>query len=301
MAQSQMNLLQITDLENGHVQVSWKRGDQTRPYIHAIPFADPLDLEGRAGLRWYLEDYLMFPYGAEEYRAQKVEEKMQGWGESLFRQVFIKGEKDPDPRGFYQEAVRTGLDRCELCITSDDPAFLNIPWELMYDPTPGRGYLALSLAGTEAGPLLRRVQDDGTHPRRGRQRDAELPQEAADRAFRLVPDPRHHHEGRAGFGYCIRWSSGCHDCSEGIRVDSVHRHDGARLLRTGTPSRSLEAVPLRHGAVPAQLRAVHPAPISWGCRGIAQRVCGSGRGDHDDQGHCQRSLGRQTEDTQYVV
>jgi hypothetical protein len=34
-----------------------------------------------------------------------------------------------------------------LCISSNDPYFLNIPWELIRDPTPGRGYLAPLLGG----------------------------------------------------------------------------------------------------------------------------------------------------------
>jgi len=143
-----MNLLHVTDLGNGQIQVSWQRGKEiARNYVHPIPFSDPLSVEDRRELRWYLEEYLDFPYGAEEYRAQKVVERMVRWGESLFEQVFINADSDPDPRGFYQEAVHEGLDRCELCITSEDAAFLNIPWELMRDATPGRGYLAQLLAG----------------------------------------------------------------------------------------------------------------------------------------------------------
>ncbi|MEM3554981.1 MAG: hypothetical protein QXU79_04125 [Candidatus Micrarchaeaceae archaeon] len=143
-----MNLLHITDLGNGHIQVSWQRGSAIpRAYPQPIPFSDPLSMEDRKELRWYPEEYLLFPYGAERRRAEQVEGKMAGWGESLFRQVFIKGTSDPDPHAFYQEAVREGLDRCELCITSEDPTFLSISWELMRDPTPGRGYLAPLLAG----------------------------------------------------------------------------------------------------------------------------------------------------------
>lgn len=143
-----MNLLHITDSGNGVVEVSWRRGDAIpRRYPSLIPFANPLSPKDRNELRWYLEDYLQFPYGAEAYRARLVEQEMAEWGESLFEQVFIKAETDPDPRGFYQEAVREGLDQCELCVTSDDRAFLNIPWELMRDPTPGRGYLAPLLGG----------------------------------------------------------------------------------------------------------------------------------------------------------
>ena len=38
--------------------------------------------------------------------------------------------------GFYQEAVREGLMHCELCISSEDPTFLNIPWEIATIKTP---------------------------------------------------------------------------------------------------------------------------------------------------------------------
>ena len=143
-----MNLLHVADLGEGHIQLSWHRGnDIPRQYPQPVSFTDPLRAKDRSKLRWYLEDYLQFPYGAERYRAEQAEREMGEWGESLFKQVFVKGEEDPDPRAFYQEAVREGLEKCELCITSEDPAFLNIPWELMRDPTPGRGYLAPSLAG----------------------------------------------------------------------------------------------------------------------------------------------------------
>ncbi|MCW3130592.1 MAG: CHAT domain-containing protein [Methanophagales archaeon] len=76
-----------------------------------------------------------------------MEKKMEELGKSIFEQIFAKCDFDPDPRSLYQEAVRTGLEKCELCITSEDASFLNIPWELIYDPTPRRGYLALNLAG----------------------------------------------------------------------------------------------------------------------------------------------------------
>jgi hypothetical protein len=144
-----MNLLHITDLKNGRVQVSWRRGNNAeRPYQNPVPFADPLSAEDRRELRWYLEDYLQFPYGAERNRAERVERRMAEWGQSLFNQVFIFDQSNPtNPRIFYQEAVREGLEQCEICIASEDQAFLNIPWELIRDPTPGRGYLAPSLAG----------------------------------------------------------------------------------------------------------------------------------------------------------
>jgi hypothetical protein len=141
------NILYITDLDDGNVQISWQTGNSVPRPCGPIRFEGPLTVADHVELRWYLEDYLQFPYGAERYRAAQVEQKMDQWGEALFAQVFAKLTTDPDPRAFYQEAVRTGLEECELCIVSDDHVFLNIPWELMRDPTPGRGYLAPMLAG----------------------------------------------------------------------------------------------------------------------------------------------------------
>ena len=145
-----MNLLHVVDLGVGQIEVGWRRGNEIPRHYSPLPFEDPLSSEDRRELRWYLEEYLQFPYGAEESHARRVEEKMGEWGEALFSQVFPKVEADPDPRAFYQEAVRAGLEQCELCVSSEhteDTDFLNIPWELIRDPTPGRGYLAPSLGG----------------------------------------------------------------------------------------------------------------------------------------------------------
>jgi tetratricopeptide (TPR) repeat protein len=145
---SARNILHVTDLGDGHVQVSWQQGNSVpRHFAGQLSFSDPLTIADRAELRWYLEEFLEFPYGAEPNRARQLEDRMAAWGESLFKQVFVKGEPDPDPRAFYQEAVREGLHLCELCISSDKDDFLNIPWELMRDPTAGRGFLAPLLAG----------------------------------------------------------------------------------------------------------------------------------------------------------
>ncbi|MFC1713674.1 tetratricopeptide repeat protein [Candidatus Poribacteria bacterium] len=163
-----MNLLQITDLKNGHVQVSWHRGNQIpRHYQRPIPFADPLDEEARKELRWYLEEYLDFPYGAERNRAERLEQRMGEWGESLFNQIFIHEESESNPRIFYHEAVRDGLEQCDLCITSEESTFLNILWELIRDPTPGRGYLAPSLAGLYRQRSGHRIEAERESPAEG--------------------------------------------------------------------------------------------------------------------------------------
>jgi len=143
-----MNRLHLTHQGGDSVSLLWQRGTEVpRVWPHPLPFTNPLTPEDRRELRWYLEEYLTFPYGAERDRAAGVEARMARWGEALFAQLFPAADAQPDPQAFYQEAVRDGLDRCELCISSEDPAFLSLPWELVRDPTPGRGYLAPSLAG----------------------------------------------------------------------------------------------------------------------------------------------------------
>ena len=141
------NLITITDLGEGQVQVSWQRGSApTRSCPQRLPFVDPLTTQDREELRWYLEEYLDFPYGAERDRARQVERRMELWGEALFSQLFLN-DYGPEPGIFYQEAVVDGLDNCELCLQSDDPTFLDIPWELLRDSAPGRSYLSPTLKG----------------------------------------------------------------------------------------------------------------------------------------------------------
>jgi len=94
-------------------------------------------------LRWYLEDYLHYPYGLEPEKANQIEGKFRQWGEELFELVFRGSEK---AREFFQEATRAGLDKCQLVITSDRKEVLNLPWELLYSPSD-RQFLAPSLAG----------------------------------------------------------------------------------------------------------------------------------------------------------
>jgi len=140
------HLLRIIDLGNGIIRVSWQYGTRIRE-SGTLSFENPLTQENRKDLRWYLEDYLIFPYGAERDRANRVEESMQSWGEALFRQIFDQKNTQDSPWLFYHEAVREDLRHCELSIVSGDPAFHSIPWELLFDPAMGRGYLSQHLKG----------------------------------------------------------------------------------------------------------------------------------------------------------
>ncbi|BDI16471.1 hypothetical protein ANSO36C_22730 [Nostoc cf. commune SO-36] len=135
------NWLRITH-QNDKIQLSWQRGYESPRFASEVTFQQPFDEENAAELRWYLEDYLKFPYGIYPDNAVKIEQKLQHWGQQLFELVFRSTEKG---REFFQEATREGLDNCELGIISDNAEVLNLPWELLY--SPDYQFLAPSLAG----------------------------------------------------------------------------------------------------------------------------------------------------------
>ncbi|MEO1376169.1 MAG: CHAT domain-containing protein [Cyanobacteria bacterium J06635_10] len=135
------NWLRITH-QDDNIQLSWQRGLSAPRSAPPVLFEHPFDEETLKDLRWYLEQFLDFPYGIFLDKAKKIEQKFQEWGEQLFKLVFPRTTKAWD---FFQEATREGLDNCEINISSDDPTVLNLPWELLY--SPDYQFLAPSLAG----------------------------------------------------------------------------------------------------------------------------------------------------------
>lgn len=136
------NCLRINH-EGDSIQLSWQRGQANPRPAPSVTFTHPFDKQALADLRWYLEEYLRFPYGLATDNAAKIEQKFQDWGEQLFELVFRSSEQ---ARQFFQAATYEGLNQCELVITSDSPEVLNLPWELLYSPSD-RQFLAPSLAG----------------------------------------------------------------------------------------------------------------------------------------------------------
>lgn len=94
------------------------------------PLDAPLTSDQLGEIRWYLEDYLHSPYGAFNLRAKKIERALEVWGEALFHVLF----GNPDSVAIYDAAKELSDDGFQLTITSDDPAWLAIPWELIREP-----------------------------------------------------------------------------------------------------------------------------------------------------------------------
>jgi hypothetical protein len=136
------NCLRITH-HSDTIQLSWQQGQSQPRFAPEVNFTHPFDEQAFVDLRWYLEEYLRYPYGIFPENAAKIESKLQGWGEQLFELVFRSNEQT---RQFFQAATYEGLNNCELVVTSDNPEVLNFPWELLYSPID-RQFLAPSLAG----------------------------------------------------------------------------------------------------------------------------------------------------------
>ena len=130
------------------VTSSWPDGGLPEEVSRA-PLSWPLDADVLEDLRWYLEDYLLAPFGVWEDRGPAVAGKLAGWGEEVFGSVFGPGRV----RDAYQRARDRGL---EVLFRSADPALLALPWELIRD---GAGPVALGTGGiSRALPVAGRAQ-----------------------------------------------------------------------------------------------------------------------------------------------
>ncbi len=106
----------------------------TTPVAIVSPASTPVkDLPNSnlsAELRWYLEDFLDYPFPPVTDRAEHVQDALRGWGEQAFTALFGAGSG----RDFYHDAYREGLENLDLRIASDHPGVLAWPWEALADP-----------------------------------------------------------------------------------------------------------------------------------------------------------------------
>ena len=63
---------------------SWPDGGLPEEVSRA-PLAWPLNADALEELRWYLEDYLLAPFGVWQDRGPAVRDKLAGWGDSGLR------------------------------------------------------------------------------------------------------------------------------------------------------------------------------------------------------------------------
>jgi tetratricopeptide (TPR) repeat protein len=103
---------------------------------------NPGELLG-VGLRWYLEDFLDFPFPPRTERAERIRAAIGAWGRIAFVALFGGSRA----RAALDEVSKE--DAPSIVIESDDPAILAWPWEALEDPEGD----ALGLAGRVARRL----------------------------------------------------------------------------------------------------------------------------------------------------
>jgi tetratricopeptide (TPR) repeat protein len=118
-------------------QVMESAGRATEP--RPVPPADRFSVEGRPDshlmreLRWYLEDFLGYPFSPETEHAERVLVALDAWGKTAFGALF----GDRDGGAMLDRAIRNGHAAMRLQLWSDDPRVLSWPWEALDDPKYG--------------------------------------------------------------------------------------------------------------------------------------------------------------------
>lgn len=125
--------------DGGRVRCQVWRPDGKYAEEAVITAPEAIQVEGRPesdlsrDLRWYLEEFLDYPFPPRTEVAERVQAALKAWGELAFAALFHSGLG----RDFYHDAYRSGLENLTLKIASDDPRVLAWPWEALRDPQTG--------------------------------------------------------------------------------------------------------------------------------------------------------------------
>ncbi len=127
----------------------------TVPMVESVryPFTAPLGPIEAGELRWYLEQYYLWPVGVFKERAERIEGQLPGWGRDLY-QAALGPAAAQEALAAWQHAAGEAERRFSVKVDSDlsegaapeqqaaareaASGLLSLPWELLHD---GRGYL----------------------------------------------------------------------------------------------------------------------------------------------------------------
>ncbi|EDN67684.1 conserved hypothetical protein [Beggiatoa sp. PS] len=126
-----LNIKQYTIRKNQYkVELSLQE-EGLAPMAVTAKFKFQLAEQDQKDLRWYLEDYLEFPFEPNPKIAARVEQRMTAIGTELFKAVF---HGDEDARDLWAE-LRRNLNKTRVEIAVEDvQEATSIPWELLRDP-----------------------------------------------------------------------------------------------------------------------------------------------------------------------
>jgi tetratricopeptide (TPR) repeat protein len=105
-------------------------GKSMPPVVIPSPYEFPVDGRPNSNLmvelRWYLEDFLHYPFDPEIDHADRVLDALSTWGKLSFNSLFDR-----------RDAGAWLTDSESIQIRSDDPRLLSWPWEALFDPQAG--------------------------------------------------------------------------------------------------------------------------------------------------------------------
>jgi hypothetical protein len=139
------------DRRGARVSVSYRAHERAQPQTAPdAPFGFEITAEQHRLIQWYLEEYLQYPWGEFNTRAQSAEALLDDLGRKLFDTVF----RSTRARTLYGR-IADDLTNTRIVVRAEatDAAGLGLPWELLRDPDRELGRLA-SLA--HAGNTLYR-------------------------------------------------------------------------------------------------------------------------------------------------
>jgi tetratricopeptide (TPR) repeat protein len=112
-------------------------GRATRPAEVPSPAGYPVPNRPESSLlrelRWYLEEFLDYPFPPYTDRATYMMTALRAWGREAFNALFEGREQ----LQLFESAVAGGHHRLQLQVWSDDPEILGWPWEALVDPQTG--------------------------------------------------------------------------------------------------------------------------------------------------------------------
>ncbi|MCP4701774.1 MAG: tetratricopeptide repeat protein [Gammaproteobacteria bacterium] len=92
----------------------------------------PLNDGDKDDIRWYLEVYgAHYTSAPDDIRAAAIADKLQGWGEALFKAAFEQDVKARNLITFFLDEDEPGR---LLTISAGHPKILSLPWELLRPP-----------------------------------------------------------------------------------------------------------------------------------------------------------------------
>jgi hypothetical protein len=104
--------------------------EAARPVIVLIRPGDLFDRSAQEVMRWYLEDYSVFPFRTAHAEVASAEQKMREIGKRLFKALF---GINADTRRLWSKLGK-GLHKCRIEVLTDSEEVATLPWELMCDP-----------------------------------------------------------------------------------------------------------------------------------------------------------------------